>query len=209
MAFDPNKLVESAKKYLGKPYVWGGESEAEGGYDCSGFVYRALNDGGVAVSRDTAQGYYNRYKGNKTEKSNAGALLFFGSGSNNITHVAISLGGSKMIESKGGPKNTKSNPGKGVTESYISSRKDLVAACYPGKIASNTTPATRPSVCYPRYAGSSNQLDVIFKAIGAPYGNVAKRRPVAIANGFSNYTGSYVQNVTLIKLAKAGNLRRA
>src|SRR5690606_4008810 len=31
-------LVESAKKYLGVPYVWGGESLAEGGLDCSGLV---------------------------------------------------------------------------------------------------------------------------------------------------------------------------
>lgn len=66
-----------------------------------------------------------------------------------------------------------------------------------------------PDVYYPRYGGSSNYLDTIFKAIGAPYGNVAKRKPVAQANGLLGYSGTYSQNITLIKLAKAGTLRRA
>lgn len=61
---------------------------------------------------------------------------------------------------------------------------------------------------YPKYSGTSNLLDTIFRCIGAPYGNVAKRRPVANANGISGYCGSYAQNIQLIKLAKAGQLRR-
>lgn len=65
------------------------------------------------------------------------------------------------------------------------------------------------NVYYPKYTGSSNLLDTIFRAIGAPYGNVAKRRPVAQANGILGYSGTYSQNVTLIKLAKVGTLRRA
>ena len=64
-------------------------------------------------------------------------------------------------------------------------------------------------VYYPRYGGSSNLLDTIFRAIGAPYGNVAKRKSVAQANGILGYSGTYSQNITLIKLAKAGTLRRA
>lgn len=51
-------LVASARKYLGVPYVWGGESLAEGGLDCSGLVQRALADLGVdgvpRVARDQA-----------------------------------------------------------------------------------------------------------------------------------------------------------
>ena len=62
---------------------------------------------------------------------------------------------------------------------------------------------------YPKYTGYSNLLDVVFKAIGAPYGNVSKRRPVAIANGITDYVGAYGQNVLLLRLAKSGELRRA
>ena len=46
-------LVESAKKYLGVPYVWGGESLSEGGLDCSGLVQLSLFMAGQRVSRDT------------------------------------------------------------------------------------------------------------------------------------------------------------
>lgn len=129
---DGKIIVENAIKYLGKPYVWGGESDAEGGYDCSGYVYNVLNDSGIEVGRTTAQGYYNKYKGNTSNKKVAGALLFFGKSVTSITHVAIASGdGVHMYESIGSSKNTKTNKGKGVTYSYISRRKDLVAVCTP------------------------------------------------------------------------------
>jgi len=127
-------IVDNAIKYLGKPYVWGGESGAEGGYDCSGYVYNVLNDSGIKVGRTTAQGYYNKYKGNTSNKNVAGALLFFGKSTTSIKHVAIASGdGVHMYESIGSSKNTKTNKGKGVTYSYISRRKDLVAVCTPFK----------------------------------------------------------------------------
>jgi cell wall-associated NlpC family hydrolase len=44
-------LVTAARKYLGTPYVWGGESLAEGGLDCSGLVQLAMKDLGVDVPR--------------------------------------------------------------------------------------------------------------------------------------------------------------
>lgn len=120
--------IEAAKKYLGKPYVWGGDSMSEGGYDCSGFVYNVLKDSGYNVPRDTAQGYYKRYCLNRCEDK-AGALLFFGKSVKSITHIAISLGNGQMIESMGGKTNTKNKPGKGVTISKVTRRKDLVAIC--------------------------------------------------------------------------------
>lgn len=127
-------IVDNAIKYLDKPYVWGGESDAEGGYDCSGYVYNVLNDSGIKVSRTTAQGYYNKYKGNASNKKVAGALLFFGKSNTSIKHVAIASGdGVHMYESIGSSKNTINNKGKGVTYSYISRRKDLVAVCTPFK----------------------------------------------------------------------------
>lgn len=128
-------IIENAIKYLGKPYVWGGESESEGGYDCSGFVYNVLKDSGIKVSRLTAQSYYNKYKTNICEKTTKGALIFFGSGKSKISHIAISTGDGKyMYESIGNSKNTKTNKGKGVTKSLISRRKDLVYVAAPFEI---------------------------------------------------------------------------
>lgn len=117
-----NKLIDCAKKYLGKKYVWGGESDAEGGYDCSGFVYRTLNDAGYIVSRLTASGYSKVGKEIEKENKKRGDLLFFGTP---VTHVAIYLGNGKMIESRGNKSNTINNLGIGVVISNVSRRTDL------------------------------------------------------------------------------------
>lgn len=120
-------IVNSAKKYMGTPYVWGGESINEGGMDCSGFVYNALKDAGYNLGRTTAQGY--RSYGTSVDKSDmqAGDLVFFGS-KNNATHVGIYLGDGKMIHSSGGSKNTAQNPGKGVCVTSVDYRNDFLEA---------------------------------------------------------------------------------
>jgi cell wall-associated NlpC family hydrolase len=42
-------LVKAAASQLGQPYVWGGESRKEGGFDCSGLVDAALRANGVKL----------------------------------------------------------------------------------------------------------------------------------------------------------------
>src|SRR4029077_12505055 len=49
-------VVAAALAQLGWPYVWGGESRAEGGFDCSGLIDYALAAGGLPVGRLTAAG---------------------------------------------------------------------------------------------------------------------------------------------------------
>lgn len=126
-----DEFIKNAKKYLGKPYVWGGESDSEGGYDCSGFVYCALRDSGVETPRLTAKGFSKL--GTKCGEICKADLLFFGEP---INHVAIALNGKEMIESIGSSKNTKNNKGKGVSISNINRRHDLVLIkrlCAPDK----------------------------------------------------------------------------
>ena len=117
-------IVAAARTYLGKPYVWGGESESEGGYDCSGFVYSVLNKCGMKVPRTTAQGY--SALGKKVTNIQSGDLLYFGKSTKRITHIAIAINGAQMIESIGNSKNTKTNKGKGVSITNISHRNDLL-----------------------------------------------------------------------------------
>lgn len=121
-------LIASAKSFLGKPYVWGGESDVEGGYDCSGFLYASLIKAGFKTTRKTAQGF--SLLGNSVYFSNikAGDLLFFGKSQTSITHCAIYLGNDQMIESIGSKSNTKAHKGKGVTISSLYRRLDLVLA---------------------------------------------------------------------------------
>lgn len=119
-----NDIVRVARGYLGQPYVWGGESETEGGYDCSGFVYSVLNKCGMKVPRTTAQGY--SALGKKVSNIQSADLLYFGKSVKRITHIAIAINSTQMIESQGNSKNTKTNKGKGVSITNISHRSDLV-----------------------------------------------------------------------------------
>lgn len=46
-------LLNAAKKYIGRPYVWGGTFAGDGGGDCSGLVWRAMRDIGSSIPRFT------------------------------------------------------------------------------------------------------------------------------------------------------------
>ena len=51
-------VVALAQREMGTPYVWGGESHAEGGFDCSGLMWHAYQQAGIElprVSRDQAR----------------------------------------------------------------------------------------------------------------------------------------------------------
>lgn len=138
--------IVKAKSYLGVPYVWGGESISEGGFDCSGYVYNVLNESGIKVSRTTAQGYYNTFKKYEVAKTSicSGDLLFFGKSKSSISHIAIALSNTEMIESRGTKKNTKTNKGKGVSISNITRRKDLVAVCRFENVSRETLKVPKP-----------------------------------------------------------------
>lgn len=68
---------------------------------------------------------------------------------------------------------------------------------------------------YAKYIGESSRVDEVLISIGAnfdydttqskPY---LRRKPIAIANGINDYTGTATQNNKIIKLAKSGKLRR-
>ncbi len=119
-------MVNVAKKYIGTPYVWGGESMSEGGMDCSGFVYNVLKDSGFKYGRTTAQGY--RAYGTAVNKKDMqpGDLIFFGK--NKATHIGIYIGNGQMIHSSGDSSNTASNPGKGVSIANVNYRSDFLEA---------------------------------------------------------------------------------
>lgn len=122
-----NTIADAAQKYLGTPYVWGGESMDEGGMDCSGFVYNALRDAGYGVGRTTAQGYRSQGTVVSKDSMQPGDLIFFGK-NNNASHIGIYLGNGQMIHSSGGSKNTKNNPGLGVSIINVDHRSDFIEA---------------------------------------------------------------------------------
>lgn len=86
-------LVDTAKKYLGVRYVWGGTSPS--GFDCSGLVQYVCNKNGISVSRTSRDQFHN---GVAVSKSNLqpGDLVFFAK-NGTIHHVGIYVGNGNMI----------------------------------------------------------------------------------------------------------------
>ena len=61
------RILGVAVSFIGYPYVWGGTSEhaeapfgvqAHGGFDCSGFVWRVMQENGIFIKRSTARKYF-------------------------------------------------------------------------------------------------------------------------------------------------------
>lgn len=116
-----NELVVYAHNLIGTPYVWGGSNPAQG-LDCSGLLYWIQRTAGSEVGRYNAATYANMGVKIPIGREKPGDFLFFGSP---ITHCGIYIGDGKMIESRGGSKNTKDNPGTGVVISPVTRRSDL------------------------------------------------------------------------------------
>lgn len=116
-----NELVAYATNLIGTPYVWGGNTPAQG-LDCSGLLYYIQKKAGSEVEDMTASGYSTIGKKIDIGQKKPGDFLFFG---RPVSHCAIYVGNGYMIESRGGRKNTASNPGIGVVKSLVSRRSDL------------------------------------------------------------------------------------
>lgn len=119
------EFINAFKELLNEPYVWGGESRLEGGFDCSGALYAASKRAGYNVARLTAQAYSMIGKKIAVGEQMPGDCLFFGSSITHITHCALYIGNGLMIEARGSRQNTKNNPGSGVTISDVNRRSDL------------------------------------------------------------------------------------
>ncbi|MDC7123520.1 C40 family peptidase [Cellulomonas fimi] len=88
-------FVAAAQKYVGVPYVWGGESLDEGGLDCSGLVIRALADVGVTDFPRVARDQQKRGEPVASlAQALPGDLVVFGGG----THIGIYMGDGKMVD---------------------------------------------------------------------------------------------------------------
>ncbi|GAA4224760.1 hypothetical protein GCM10022254_04960 [Actinomadura meridiana] len=92
-------VIKAAETRLGWPYVWGGESEAEGGYDCSGLMQYAFAKAGIRLPRVAADqarvGWVVPYS-----KARPGDMLIWANdptAPGYISHIALYLGDGKML----------------------------------------------------------------------------------------------------------------
>ena len=96
---DPNspghpEIVAIAQRYLGVPYVWGGASPS--GFDCSGLVMYCYAQIGIGMSHGATDQQRQSIPVPLSDLR-PGDCVFFGNASFSH-HVAISLGGSTIIE---------------------------------------------------------------------------------------------------------------
>ena len=71
-------VIAAASAQLGWPYTWGGESRAEGGFDCSGLIDYALAAAGFPVGRPTAAGLQALTEPVPLAAARGGDLVFVG-----------------------------------------------------------------------------------------------------------------------------------
>ncbi|MDZ4235464.1 MAG: NlpC/P60 family protein, partial [Dietzia sp.] len=100
-------VIKRGMSQLGVPYSWGGgkptgpstgvdSGASTVGYDCSGFTQFSFAGVGVLIPKYSGD-QYNTGRKVPTSQAKRGDLLFWGPGG--TQHVAIYLGGGKMLES--------------------------------------------------------------------------------------------------------------
>lgn len=129
-------ISEYAQKFIGKPYIWGGDGSGKcgGGFDCSGLVleclwaFGKLQKGDLTAQKLNDKLYAMGWRQGLSVKD--GDVLFFGKDLHHITHTALAIGDGLMVEAGGGGSKCKmvaTSIGM-VRVRQIASRKDLVSA---------------------------------------------------------------------------------
>ena len=117
--------VKLAKRFLGRPYIWGGDDPVRG-FDCSGFVIEVLKSVGfLPRSGDwTANGLMSVFKDCETIEPLAGCLAFWGRTPNDkrAVHVELCLSDELSIGASGGGSRTNSEADAIRHNAYIKVR---------------------------------------------------------------------------------------
>ena len=92
------QIINSGKRFLGLPYLWGGTSSY--GYDCSGFTFNMCKANGYKIPRDADDQFTQGLQVN-LEDIEPGDLLFFAyeEGKGTLHHVGLYYGEGKLLHS--------------------------------------------------------------------------------------------------------------
>lgn len=90
------RVIGAAKSVIGAAYVWGAEGPTV--FDCSGFFWWSHKQAGIDMPRLTAAGYYGALQHITQAQARPGdGVAYYGPGGG-IDHIAIYLGGGKIID---------------------------------------------------------------------------------------------------------------
>lgn len=125
------RIIETAKQYLGAPYKFGGYS-FKTGIDCSGYVKKIFSKFNVELPRTARDIYYN--SGIRVAKSQlqTGDLVFFRTYASFPSHVGIYMGNGKFIHASSGARKvsiTNLNK-KYYTKRYIGAKRIKLSAIF-------------------------------------------------------------------------------
>lgn len=100
------RLVETAKSFVGVEYAWGGTS-TRSGFDCSGLVMAVYQLNGLAMPR-SVRDQYQAGAPVATDRLMKGDLVFFsGTPGGPLSHVGIYIGDGTFIHAPGSGKNVR------------------------------------------------------------------------------------------------------
>ena len=96
------RIVRAAEDQIGWPYIWGGESRLEGGFDCSGLVDYAYSAAGHPLpGRPTAAVLWQTGVPISRSQLRPGDLVFLGAPSGAPYHVGLYAGHGVVIVASG------------------------------------------------------------------------------------------------------------
>jgi cell wall-associated NlpC family hydrolase len=117
-----SEIVKTAQKYMGVPYVWGGDKPD--GWDCSGFTQYVMRESGITIPRTAAEQYSTGTAVDKNDLK-VGDLVFFTTYKPGASHVGFYMGDGKFIHASSAAKQVTINSlsESYYTEHYIGARR--------------------------------------------------------------------------------------
>jgi transglycosylase-like protein with SLT domain/NlpC/P60 family protein len=167
-------VVDTAKKYLGVPYVWGGTNPATG-LDCSGLVQKVYSELGYDLPRVSYQQAQAGRPVSSLAEAQPGDVLAFGSP---VHHVGIYIGDNQMIHAP--------RPGKDVEISSVYEAPTAIRRIIPDGA---TTGVTGLSGIGAGRVAAGTPYSSLFDAAAARYG-VSADLLSAVARQESGYDPS-------------------
>ena len=95
-----NEIVETARRFIGLPYQWGGSSP-DHGFDCSGLTMAVYRINGLNLPRTSKEQYRAGIPIKKGQLKSGDLVFFATSKRKKVSHVGIYTGSNKFIHAPG------------------------------------------------------------------------------------------------------------